>query len=222
MITAFSLYCEFYIFFFLLQSSSGKRTLLLSDSVSKTLSNERKLIFENFKSIIIQKYENSSEKLIYDKIHESLLIVEDTEAKSSSQHNDDERGDVTNTMTKSQTGLWRAQDESQIYSNSEMNERNESGSLYISLNDKLRLTRAIWYLPNLNRKFIKKLLKNKEIGVSDFFCLTFLFKQIRNHWLIFIFFLNWLKEKALRYMQDLFKLFVKSIDLICLEFLGVY
>jgi hypothetical protein len=38
--------------------------------------------------------------------------------------------------------------------------------LYISLNEKLRLSRAIWYLPTLNRKSIKKLLKNKELGVS--------------------------------------------------------
>lgn len=169
-------------------SSSGKGTLLLSDSVSKTLANERKLIFENFKSIITQKYENPSEKLIYDKIHESLLLIEDKETESS-QNN--ERGDVTNTMTKSQTG---AKDKCQIYSNSESNAeldskvrgmhgRDESaGSLYISLNDKLRLTRAIWYLPTLNKKSIKKLLKNKEIGVSVFFWFFFVKFDFSNSW----------------------------------------
>lgn len=36
----------------------------------------------------------------------------------------------------------------------------------ISIIDKLKLTRKLWYLPYCNRSTIKKLLKNKEVGVS--------------------------------------------------------
>ncbi len=38
-----------------------------------------------------------------------------------------------------------------------------------SILDKLKLTRPIWYLPNLKKASIKKILKNKEIGVSLFY-----------------------------------------------------
>lgn len=54
----------------------------------------------------------------------------------------------------------------ELYSRVRYDNNGSASSLYISLNDKLRLTRAIWYLPTFNRKSIKKLLKNKEIGVS--------------------------------------------------------
>ena len=44
----------------------------------------------------------------------------------------------------------------------------QSSKIEYSIIDKLKLTRAVWYLPNLKKTSIKKLLKNKEIGVSEF------------------------------------------------------
>jgi hypothetical protein len=38
----------------------------------------------------------------------------------------------------------------------------------ISLNDKLKKTQTIWYLPNLDYESIITRLKNKSIGVSSF------------------------------------------------------
>ena len=112
--------------------------MLLSESVKRTLADEKKLIFENFKKIISSKYENLIEKLIYDKIHEEL------QCSLSSVINEEQIEKMTEkqaVMGMDKTGY--------------------------STIDKLMLTQALWYLPNFTKSSIKKLLKNnKEIGVS--------------------------------------------------------
>jgi len=129
---------------------------LLSESVARTFKGKKNLIFENFKNIISRKYEKPNEKLIYDKIHEEFIkracIQERPASQDFMRHN------------QSHSNLNESSYESANFDGVLGQSKTE-----YSIIDKLKLTRAIWYLPNLKKTSIKKLLKNKEIGVSNFF-----------------------------------------------------